>query len=410
MNLLTFFLVLVALTFGQPILSDDSGPFEPLTFQNGIQFNDDTGNFQTNLRFRMQNLMEYQSVAADNFDPRSIQMMVRRLRLRFAGHVVDPRLKYSIQLSFANRDMDWSDTSFPHVVRDATIVYQLMPNWQLSYGQTKLPGNRQRVISSGDQQFADRSIVNARFNIDRDFALQTMYANELGGINWNVRLAASSGEGRNVSSVVDGQLASTSRLEILPFGLFTDNGDYFEGDLSREQTPKLSYGLGYSYMTNVKRLGGTIGPLVLTAVLGQNFPKSFGMLISDFIFKYRGFSLYGEYMRRDISNPTYTGSTSVAIYKGDGINLQAGYFFWENTEIVARFATTRPDRDIWGIQPSSGKSLAHAETHHVVGYSYYIRKHRVKIQQDISYIVFENLSAGGKSDNWGARVNFELGI
>ena len=401
---------LASLVLSTGLRADDTGPFQPLTFQNGIQFKDETGNFQTNMRFRMQNLVEYQSVAADNFDPRSIQMMVRRLRLRFAGHLVDPRLKYSIQLSFANRDMDWSDTQFPHVVRDATIVYFLMPNWQVSYGQTKLPGNRQRVVSSGDLQFADRSIVNARFNIDRDFAIQTMYSNALKDFHWNVRLAASSGEGRNVASIIDGQMASTSRVELLPFGQFADGGDYFEGDLSREMTPKLSVGFGYSYMTNAKRLGGTIGSAVPSGILGLNFPKSFGMLIADLMFKYRGFSVYGEYMRRDISNPTYTGSTSVAIYKGDGVNLQAGYFFWENTELVARYAVTRPDEAIWGIQPTSGRSLAHSESHYVLGYSYYIRKHRVKLQQDISYIVFENLAAGGKSDFWAARLNFELGI
>ncbi|MBK9590372.1 MAG: hypothetical protein IPO32_02355 [Crocinitomicaceae bacterium] len=32
----------------------------------------------------------------------------------------------------------------------------------------------------------------------------------------------------------------TDRLEILPFGKFTGNNDYVEGDLAREPKPKLS--------------------------------------------------------------------------------------------------------------------------------------------------------------------------
>jgi hypothetical protein len=39
------------------------------------------------------------------------------------------------------------------------------------FGQTKLPGNNQRVVSSGSLEFTDRTINNSRFNIDRDFGL-----------------------------------------------------------------------------------------------------------------------------------------------------------------------------------------------------------------------------------------------
>jgi hypothetical protein len=39
-------------------------------------------------------------------------------------------------------------------------------------GQTKLPGNNQRVVSSGSLEFTDRTINNSRFNIDRDFVFR----------------------------------------------------------------------------------------------------------------------------------------------------------------------------------------------------------------------------------------------
>jgi hypothetical protein len=48
-------------------------------------------------------------------------------------------------------------------------------NWTIGFGQTKLPGNNQRVVSSGSE-FTDRTINNSRFNIDRDFGLFLLFS------------------------------------------------------------------------------------------------------------------------------------------------------------------------------------------------------------------------------------------
>ena len=55
---------------------------------------------------------------------------------------------------------------------DAVVKYAFSKNQQIWFGQTKLPGNRERVISSMALQFVDRSNVNSKFNIDRDFGVQ----------------------------------------------------------------------------------------------------------------------------------------------------------------------------------------------------------------------------------------------
>jgi hypothetical protein len=47
-----------------------------------------------------------------------------------------------------------------------------------NFGQTKLPGNNQRVVSSGSLEFTDRTINNSRFNIDRDFGLFLDYSHK----------------------------------------------------------------------------------------------------------------------------------------------------------------------------------------------------------------------------------------
>src|SRR5688572_6677568 len=131
--------------------------------------------FSLNFQFRMQNRAAYVSESEDELEPESFEFRVRRLRMKFEGFVYNPKLTYYIQLSFSRGDMDWRNldnsavNTSPNIVRDAVIYYNPAKNLRFGFGQTKLPGNRQRVVSSGDLQFADRSIVNATYNMDRDF-------------------------------------------------------------------------------------------------------------------------------------------------------------------------------------------------------------------------------------------------
>jgi phosphate-selective porin OprO and OprP len=43
---------------------------------------------------------------------------------------------------------------------------------------------------------------------------------------------------------------------VLPFGEFKRSGEFFEGDLEREPTPKLALGLGGHYNDRTTRTGG----------------------------------------------------------------------------------------------------------------------------------------------------------
>src|SRR5690606_2365488 len=129
--------------------------------------------FQFNIRFRMQNRATFEF---DEDEESRISAQIRRLRLRFDGFVGDPKFLYAIQLSFAPRDVGIiEDGESINIIRDAVLFYRPNQNWNIGFGQTKLPGNRQRVNSSGALQLTDRTINNARFTIDRDFGLQVYY-------------------------------------------------------------------------------------------------------------------------------------------------------------------------------------------------------------------------------------------
>src|SRR5690554_1285988 len=145
-----------------------------VSVDEGIYFTKDSL-FLMNLRFRMQNRAGFHTNSGSDFRDGEFEMRVRRLRLRLDGYVLNPKLQYYIQLAFSKADLNLEDNSIAEPVRDAMLYYTFNDNFYIGFGQSKLPGNRQRVNSSGNLQFADRSIVNSTLTVDRDFGFFGYY-------------------------------------------------------------------------------------------------------------------------------------------------------------------------------------------------------------------------------------------
>ncbi|MFN3640422.1 MAG: porin, partial [Flavobacterium sp.] len=214
--------------------------------------------FQLNIRFRMQNRVGYLNIE-DEED--IIDGQIRRLRLRFDGFVGNPKFLYAIQLSFAPGDVGViEDGENINIIRDAVVFYRPNMNWSIAFGQTKLPGNRQRVNSSGALQLSDRSLNNNRFNIDRDFGFHVYYLNEKENtFSYNFKTAATTGNGRNFTDNNDNGFALTSKIELFPLGLFANDGTNFEGDIVRESTPKLMLSGAFHRNVKARQTQGQVG-------------------------------------------------------------------------------------------------------------------------------------------------------
>jgi hypothetical protein len=364
--------------------------------------------FSLNFQFRMQNRATYVSKDQDDFDPDSFEFRVRRLRMKFEGFVYNPKLTYYIQLSFSRGDMDWRGTDnsvinhSPNAVRDAVIYYNPTKKIRLGFGQTKLPGNRQRVVSSGDQQFADRSIVNATFNIDRDFGFFGHYQGKV----FNLRGALTSGEGRN-SVVSNSGLAYTGRIELLPLGKFTGNNDYIEGDLEREPSPKISIATTYSFNDRAVRQAGQLG----NDLYEDRGIRSFE---ADILFKYNGWAWYNEYMTRDTDNPVTVNSADPTrtrfIFVGDGYLSQLSYLFKNNFEVAGRYSVTTPYSSLY--DNAAFPTLAERRLEQVeFGVTKYLMGHRVKIQGNVIFGTRTDMNDDSYvSGFWSTIFQVEVGI
>ncbi|WP_430612099.1 porin [Flavobacterium sp. JP2137] len=355
--------------------------------------------FQLNIRFRMQNRITYMEKEGEEG---AYDAQIRRLRLRFDGYVGNPHFLYVIQLSFAPGDVgEIEEGKNINIIRDAALIYRPNDNWSFTFGQTKLPGNRQRVNSSGALQLTDRSINNAKFNLDRDFGIQAYYLQEhKDAFSYNIKTAISSGQGRNWTGN-NTNVALTGKLELLPFGTFSKDGSYFEGDLIREQDPKLMLSGTYHQNNNANLSQGQLGEQLFEA-------RRFNALLLDGILKYNGWAAMLSYMNRMTDDPITNGvdsngaAASNYVFAGHGMDYQLSYLFPNNYELIGRYSMQKVQDELFDRNVPNTNQYS-------IGVTKYLWEHAFKIQTELTFDELRYQS-GNQKNNWYLRVQFEIGI
>jgi hypothetical protein len=336
-----------------------------------------------NFSARMQYLSSTSwSDSEDGFGNRESNFLVRRARLKFSGFAYNPKLTYKLELGLSNRDISGASeftSNAPRYILDAYIRWNFYKNFTLQAGQGKLPGNIERVISSGNLALVDRSLLNSKFNIDRDLGIQFRHHFKLSE-NFIVKeiFAISQGEGRNITKGNLGGHQYTSRVEVLPFGKFTGKGDYSGADLVREQSPKLLVGVVYDVNNDAVKSRSNMGSYLET---NEGFYQTdVNTLFFDTHFKYKGFSIMAEYADRDADAPVARNAdnslTGDVVNIGNATNIQMGYVTPSNLAITGRYTNVNFD----SIVTSNNKI-----TQYTLGLSKYVAKHKLKVQTDVTY-------------------------
>lgn len=366
------------------------------SFGKGLNFITDDSTLKIKFHFRMQQLYTAEYDGTDW----SSNALMRRSRIKLDGYALTPKLVYKVELGLTGRDMSVSSEAgqgrgSSRLILDAALKYQMDKHWQLWAGQTKLPGNRERVVSSANLQFVDRSNVNSKFNLDRDMGIQLHGKFKASGMIFQPKFAVSNGEGRDITEGNHGGLNYTARLDFLPFGAFEGKKqDYVLSDLTRQPKPKLAIGITYNQNQNAVRQQGQLGRFV-TDSLGGFVENTLTMVEADLLFKYEGISVLAEYamtegakLLTDVSRRYNTGS---------GLNVQAGYLLPNNWEIAARYTSVAPDNSIF--------SAITEQNEYTLGISRYISDHNLKIQSD--YGVIETVGTSSLT-NYRFRLQIEM--
>lgn len=371
---------------------NDKGPEFSAKFGKGIRFKSADKTLSLKFALRFQTLAQgFFDLDADE-DATEFDIMIRRARLKFDGYVFKPGIEYKVELGLSNRDIQvkGKDSDYANIILDAYMRFKLYKNLKLRAGQFKTPGNRERVVSSGNLQLVDRSIVNGKFNLDRDAGIMFENKTDLGKLVLKEYLSITAGEGRN-RFIKDSGLMYAGRVDILPFGEFSGKGDYVESAIVRETSPKVAIGITYAYNDDAQRSRGQLGDFLYGERDLTNFT-------ADFMFKYQGLSAYGEYSNRnsvDPVTPSDDAQTQVAVYVGEGYNFQAGYMFKGNWEVAGRWSNLTPKMEI--------AEFADARTDYTIGFSKFIVGHNLKVQGDVTYSDVQALSSS-RSDGQTVTV------
>lgn len=369
-------------------------------------------NFKLKSAFRFQSLFSNEwNVRNDDFnyvEGLNSNFLVRRARLKFNGWAYSPKVKYKMELGLSNRDLSGGDSpeykNASRMILDAYVEYNFYKGFSILVGQTKLPGNRERVISSANMQFVDRSRLNSKFTIDRDMGAMLKHKASIGEtFKLKSVYSFAQGAGRNITAGnLGGGFSHTLKVEAYPMGEFASKGDYSGGDLKREQKPKLAVAVAYNINTNAVRERGQGGSFI-TDANGNYHGKTINTLFADLMFKYKGISLMAEFAQRVTADgsPHVFDENNLNIgtyYTGHALNVQGGYLFKSNYEIAGRYTLVTPEA-------ATGSS---SENEYGIALSKYVVGHKLKVQTDLGYRQVSNTTAKDDKLFWRVQVDFHF--
>ena len=385
-------------------------PIEAGYGSKGFRFATRDGKFETNLQWRAQ--LRYSNPFGA--DPRQIEdfeqantssFEARRLRMKIGGHGFQPWIKYYFEVDLQPaRDVDADATTSGARVIDYRID---LANWDwggLRLGQWKVDLNRERVDSSGRQQFVERSIVNRIFTIDRQVGLQLrgrLFKGTLADLNYYAGVF--NGEGRSVRNV---------GLDVLYMGRLQWN--FFGRELAWRQTdvefteaPTGSFAVaGFSNVGPCTRWSSTgCGNLDGFAKVAQAQPDQFRIEqgVQEFAFKYRGFSFQQEWHRKFITDRVEGTQSDLT-----GAYVQAGYFFNNlidafpaPLELAARYAYVE--------EPSEFDRAFYNEREEItLGANWFFKGHSNKLTLDVSHLTLDDSFLNASSSERRVRLQWDV--
>ncbi|HSE59976.1 MAG TPA: porin [Nitrospiraceae bacterium] len=341
---------------------------------------------------------------ANRSDETGSSFNVRRARLYFMGHLFNPDFKYYVQLAGETAENSQSPGSVR--VMDLNLSSTHFPLFNIQFGQYKVYFNRAQINSTASMQFAERALVMDAFTASgldrRDIGITIMNDEEIYPVNYYVGIFNGAGPSfnriggffseqptencgggttgqnpfpspascpapqRNINANLRNDINQLMYVARVNWNIMGRPG-YGEGDLAYSETPQMAVGGGFSYNPAVNASSNS--SYVGTDLANLNFrrqiaafgnARQLGWGIVDYatwaldgVFKYRGFSLQGEYYFKNVTrhekglpcmNTTCTQTAPGLLGNATGWYVQTGYYVIPRyLEIAGRYAYWDPD-------------------------------------------------------------------
>lgn len=398
--------LLSSLLAAPALLAQDTLRLNSYSFGNGLRFSDKSGR-TLRLTGYLQPFAETKSYLDAETEPSTTRFRMRRLRLRLEGDTRDNRFSYRFQADLSGTGEELDGNS--NFLLDAFVAYNITNRIKLSFGQrATYTDNRELFMNSSSLQLVERSRLTSAFATIREFGLFLEGNFRTGGGTYlKPYFVLTNGDGPNVFAGDRGGLKVGGRVDFLPFGLFTNLGQFNQADVVRELTPKLVIGANFSHNNGMSsRRGRESGAILYLDNQNRELLPDYTKYGVDLLFKYRGFSLIGEYLRSSASVPDgitqrvrVDGSTStsfdvdgvqdVANYikgrmmLGTGYNIQMGYLFKNGISVDGRYTYLNADQHSF----LNNGTFYNRPYYYTFGLSKYLgRNYGAKIQGDLTYV------------------------
>lgn len=363
---------------------------------------------------------------------------MRRLRLRMDGVLPDERFSYRFQVDLSGASEVGDAQSTNNYLLDAYVSYNVTNRIKLSFGQrSTYTDNRELFMSSRTLQLVERSRLTSAFSSIREFGFFAQGNFRTGGGSYlKPYFVLTNGDGSNAFEKDHGGLKVGGRIDFLPFGLFTNLGQFRQADVMRELIPKIVVGVNYSKNNGMSsRRGRESGAILYLNDADEESLPDYTKYGADFMIKYKGFSVLGEYIKTEADVPTditqrvrNNGSTSTTfdvngiqnvenyvkgrMMLGTAYNIQLGYLFKNGFSVDGRYTQLEADDNSF----LNNGTFYNRPKYYTIGLGKYIsRNYGAKVQASYTYVKANpgindlngNQIAG---DEWIARlmVTFSL--
>ncbi len=382
--------------------------------KKGFRLESRDGNWQTNLQWRAQmrwtdpyrsdprNIDDF-AIAGQNNEESTAEL--RRVRMKIGGHGFRPWLGYYFEVDLQpTRDTgDDSESSSSRVI-DWRITVSKYEALGLRIGQWKIDYNRERVDSSGRQQFVERSIVNRQFTVDRQVGAQ-LRGRLFKGTNADMRYYAGvfTGEGRGVQNDND-DLMYIGRVQ---WNLLGRDLKLRQTDVEYTKKPAATVSFGAATGTGRCTRWSSSGCGNLDGFTRPGSARNGQFTVDQWqigsAFKYRGFSWQQEYHWKTVDDNMNRTTSDM-----EGGYVQSGYFFHNlipfvprELELAGRYAFVHePNED--NVEVNNKR-----EEYSVVA-NWFFSGHNNKITADWSHLNLEDRVVGRRVNDNRFRVQYDV--
>ncbi|MDA0205178.1 MAG: porin [Acidobacteria bacterium] len=334
---------------------------------------DGWGSAKVNLRTQLRFTSPFESAPRKEShlnQPGESHVGFRRARFKMEGHIAAPWIEYKYEHDLTGGNL-------------LDLRFDVGPEWmKVRFGQWKADYSRERMDSSGKQQFVERSIVNREFTIDRQKGIELTGRFAKGSAaDSQYFVGVFTGQGRGVfrdrrvpANAADGSPMWLARYQWNALG---GGVSLSQSDLERRGNPRLSLAVATSgNRSSYTRFSSSGGGQADGFEAGAPGQYSVRQYLAEVAFKQQGFSLQQEFHWKRAADNVNSREINLR-----GSYIQAGYFFNElyskipsQLELAGRYAF---------VDPRTGQPNDLIHELGVVA-NWFLRGHADKISVDVS--------------------------